>query len=420
MLLLVEVVDSNEFRPEFSQAEFVVTVEESVRPGTSLVHVTATDNDVTSQLIYSVHNSRSVTSLELFDLDHVTGLLTVAQPLDRESISEHILTVVVSDSSSPVKRNFARVIVHVTDSNDHAPQWSGGVVQAVVLENAFVGSRVVTVVATDRDHGANAAVTYAIVSGNVGNYFSIDAVMGDISVARDLDCEEAAEFNLIVRAVDQGSAPLASTLPVFVTVRQSDHAPPRFEEIRAVAEVEEIVALGCIVWQARARSALSLTFEELRTVAEVEESVAVGWIVWQSGARSALSLTFEEIRAVAEVEESVAVGWIVWQARARSALSLTFEEIRAVAEVEESVAVGWIVWQARARSALSLTYDIEDGNSDRHFTINPTTGVVSTQHPLDYETRTSYNLTVSATNMTNVFKHIRFSSGSFWAVTLKK
>ncbi|KAG8309500.1 hypothetical protein J6590_084079, partial [Homalodisca vitripennis] len=108
---------------------------------------------------------------------------------------------------------------------------------------------------------------------------------------------------------------------------------------------------------------------------------------------------FEEIRAVAEVEESVAVGWIVWQARARSALSLTFEEIRAVAEVEESVAVGWIVWQARARSALSLTYDIEDGNSDRHFTINPTTGVVSTQHPLDYETRPSYNLTVSATNM---------------------
>ncbi|KAG8284290.1 hypothetical protein J6590_106257, partial [Homalodisca vitripennis] len=213
--------EDNEFRPEFSQAEFVVTVEESVRPGTSLVHVTATDNDVTSQLIYSVHNSRSVTSLELFDLDHVTGLLTVAQPLDRESISEHILTVVVSDSSSPVKRNFARVIVHVTDSNDHAPQWSGGVVQAVVLENAFVGSRVVTVVATDRDHGANAAVTYAIVSGNVGNYFSIDAVMGDISVARDLDCEEAAEFNLIVRAVDQGSAPLASTLPVFVTVRQS-------------------------------------------------------------------------------------------------------------------------------------------------------------------------------------------------------
>ncbi|KAG8334688.1 hypothetical protein J6590_084758 [Homalodisca vitripennis] len=72
-----------------------------------------------------------------------------------------------------------------------------------------------------------------------------------------------------------------------------------------------------------------------------------------------------DIRAVAEVEESVAVGWIVWQARARSALSLTckLEELRAVAEVEESVVVGWIVWQARARSALSLTYDIQDDNS---------------------------------------------------------
>lgn len=83
----------------------------------------------------------------------------------RESISQHMLTVVVSDSSSPVKRHFARVVVNVTDSNDHAPQWTGGVLQAQVLENAFVGSRVVTVTAIDKDHGDNAVVTYAIVSG---------------------------------------------------------------------------------------------------------------------------------------------------------------------------------------------------------------------------------------------------------------
>lgn len=77
------------------------------------------------------------------------------------------MTVVVSDSCAPVKREYARVVVEVTDTNDHAPQWSGGVVQAQVLENTFVGSRVVTVTAVDRDHGANAAVMYAIVSGEL-------------------------------------------------------------------------------------------------------------------------------------------------------------------------------------------------------------------------------------------------------------
>lgn len=83
----------------------------------------------------------------------------------RESISQHVLTVAVSDSSAPVKRGYARVLVSVTDSNDHAPQWTGGVLQGQVLENAFVGSRVATVTATDKDHGDNAAITYAIVSG---------------------------------------------------------------------------------------------------------------------------------------------------------------------------------------------------------------------------------------------------------------
>lgn len=82
-------------------------------------------------------------------------------------MSEHVLTVVVRDQGTPAKRNFARVEIHVWDANDHAPEFSGGVVQGRVLETADIGTAVITILASDKDHGDNAQLTYSIVSGKV-------------------------------------------------------------------------------------------------------------------------------------------------------------------------------------------------------------------------------------------------------------
>lgn len=81
-------------------------------------------------------------------------------------MSEHVLTVMVRDQGTPAKRNYARVVITVSDANDHAPEWTGGVVQGRVLETADIGTSVVTVLASDKDHGTNAALTYSIVSGS--------------------------------------------------------------------------------------------------------------------------------------------------------------------------------------------------------------------------------------------------------------
>lgn len=81
--LTVEVVDSNEYSPELEQSVYSVSVPESAVAGTRLVHLSASDKDSTSQLVYSLHSARSAASLQLFNLDHVTGLLSVTQPLDR-------------------------------------------------------------------------------------------------------------------------------------------------------------------------------------------------------------------------------------------------------------------------------------------------------------------------------------------------
>lgn len=53
------------------------------------------------------------------------------------------------------------------DSNDHAPEFSSDIVQGRVFETTAVGTSVLQLLATDKDHGENAAVSYQIISGMI-------------------------------------------------------------------------------------------------------------------------------------------------------------------------------------------------------------------------------------------------------------
>lgn len=64
-------------------------------------------------------------------------------------------------------------------------------------------------------------------TGNVGNAFTLDPVLGTVRLARPLDLSSTAEYMLVVRAVDGGTPPLSASLPVHIMVVMADNAPPR-------------------------------------------------------------------------------------------------------------------------------------------------------------------------------------------------
>ncbi|XP_052121154.1 fat-like cadherin-related tumor suppressor homolog isoform X3 [Frankliniella occidentalis] len=304
--LYVTVLDTNEHRPEFSDTEYKVEVAESAEVGTSLLELHATDLDGTDRVFYSLHTAQSPTSLELFKLDSVTGILTLSAPLDCETMDEHVLTVMVKDQGTPSKRNYARVHVIVHDFNDHTPEFSSPIIQGRVYESAAPGSAVMQVLATDKDRGKNAEITYGIASGNVGNMFAIDPSLGYLTVARELDISHYPEYMLSIKASDNGVPALSATVPVHIMVTMADNAPPRFIKDQLLAEVYENLPLGTYVKHVEIRSTSSCTLE------------------------------------------------------------------------------------------------IVNGDDDGVFLMNPSTGVISTKTPLDYEHKTFYNLTVEATNMAGV------------------
>lgn len=258
--LYISVIDINDHRPEFNQTIYEINVSENTAEGTEILQLFATDLDEDKTLFYSLHAARNPVSLKLFRIDSVTGSVTLAQELDRELMIEHILIVIVKDYGTPAKRNYAKIIVHVIDHNDHAPEFTSKIIQGKVYETAAIGSNVVTALAIDRDIGENGRIVYSIVSGNIGNMFAIDSSMGTITVAKELGTNVMNEYMLQVKATDCGNPALFAQIPVQVVVVMVDNAPPKFTRAETAVEIYENLPIGTFVMHIEARSTSSVQF----------------------------------------------------------------------------------------------------------------------------------------------------------------
>ena len=88
--------------------------------------------------------------------------------------------------------------------NNFTPQFELLVYHAYVLENATVNSSVITVNATDKDDGKSGKITYSLLSREALP-FAVNWTSGDLRIARSLDREQKARYNLTIRATDGGS-----------------------------------------------------------------------------------------------------------------------------------------------------------------------------------------------------------------------
>ncbi|CAG9865049.1 unnamed protein product [Phyllotreta striolata] len=259
--LNISILDINDNRPAFSSSTYKVEISEAVPLYTDIFKLKATDRDSNENLVYSFHCAENIISLRTFMINHSTGVISLAASLDRESLNEHVLTVMVKDGGIPAKKNFARVHIIVHDHNDHTPTFADKILVGKVFESSAVGSAVLRAYAVDHDRGENARISYSIISGNVGNVFKIDAEMGTISVARELDLTTVKEYTLHVKATDHGQPPLSSTVPAHIMITMADNAPPKFVAKELAAEIYEDQPLGSYVAHLEVKSTSSLQFE---------------------------------------------------------------------------------------------------------------------------------------------------------------
>lgn len=179
--LVVVLQDINDNAPKFVPKVYKIKVPEDVPVGTLLIWVESIDLDVGSGglVTYNLKNTEG----GIFHLDSSTGGLTLERELDFERRPVYNLTVRAVDHGLPRSLSSSCFIeIQVLDVNEnlHRPVFSEFVYEAGVMEDAAVGTSVVTVIAADKDLGRDGVVRYHIYEGSGLGVFTIDEESGKI------------------------------------------------------------------------------------------------------------------------------------------------------------------------------------------------------------------------------------------------
>uniref|UniRef100_A0A452U7E0 FAT atypical cadherin 1 n=1 Tax=Ursus maritimus TaxID=29073 RepID=A0A452U7E0_URSMA len=411
--VFIKVIDTNDHRPQFSASKYEVVIPEDTVPETEVLQIRAVDKDEKNKLIYTLQGSVDPLSLKKFRLDPATGSLFTSETLDHEAVHQHVLTVMVRDQDVPVKRNFARIIVNVSDTNDHAPWFTSSSYEGRVYESAAVGSVVLQVTALDKDKGKNAEVLYSIESGNIGNSFTIDPILGSIKTARELDRESRVDYDLMVKATDRGNPPMSEIASVRVVVTIADNASPKFTSKEYSVEISETVGIGSFVGMVTAHSQSSVVYEikdgniadafdinphsgSIITQKALDfETLPVYTLIIQGTNMAGLSSNTTVVVHLQDENDNLPV---FAQAEYTGLISES-ASINSVVLTDKNVPLVIRATDADRESSALLVYHIVEPSLHKYFAIDSSTGAIHTVLSLDYEETSTFHFTVQVHDM---------------------
>ncbi|XP_041779584.1 protein dachsous [Anopheles merus] len=431
----IDIEDVNDNPPEFESNTVRISVPENVEIGSPLYEANAQDKDsgmsgVITYMLAGQGNTLSGARSSLFSMDSRSGHLTLARPLDYESMQRHTLVVTASDSGTPSLSTNLTILVEVQDVNDNAPIFEKNEYAISVIESTPSNSQILQVSATDADTGNNARLTYKILGEDhqrtgkstqpaspdepVAEIFGIFPNSGWIYLRTKLDREVKERYNITVIVSDNGVPTLTATAHVIVTILDANDNSPIFAKSLYEFEIEENMRRGAMIG----------------TVSASDSDAGINAVVRYSLIPSNTSFQINPVSGEITTRDSLdretkASYDLVVEARdqgtpyrsSRVSVKVQILDVNDnapdivdpqedVVSVREEQPIGTEVVKVRAIDRdhgqnASISYSILKGrDSDGYgmFSIDPMSGVIRTKTSLDHEEKTIYRLAVAATD----------------------
>uniref|UniRef100_A0A673XIF1 Cadherin 2, type 1, N-cadherin (neuronal) n=1 Tax=Salmo trutta TaxID=8032 RepID=A0A673XIF1_SALTR len=264
--IVINVIDMNDNRPEFTHTIYNGSVPEGSKPGSFVMTVTSVDKDdpktANGMLRYKIisQNPESPSS-NMFTINNKTGgIITVAAGLDREKVPQYTLIIQATDmEGNPTYglSNTATAIIRITDVNDNPPEFTADTFYGDVHENR-VNVIVANLTVTDKDqpHTASWRTVYRITAGDPTGRFSIPTDPttneGLVTVVKPIDYEVSRSFVLTVLAENEVALARGIHLPrqstATVSVRIADvNESPEFSPNPKAIKLEEGLPAGSLL-----------------------------------------------------------------------------------------------------------------------------------------------------------------------------
>ncbi|KAG9265353.1 protocadherin Fat 3 [Astyanax mexicanus] len=222
----------------FQKDAYEVNLSEVAPPGSVLVAVKLQPEPDDAEYILTPSADSA-----FFSINTITGVISTSRWLTKIAQQVFELEVMEVDSELRVK-----VKVSLEDANDNAPIFAQQSYEVFVNESVGVGTTVVTVTASDADHGENGYITYSMAS-LTPLPFAVHQFSGAVTTTQELDFESSSEsFSFVVRASDWG-APYRRESEVNVTVHLENvnDNQPLFEKVDCIGVVSRDLPIGEVI-----------------------------------------------------------------------------------------------------------------------------------------------------------------------------
>ncbi|XP_017341194.2 protocadherin alpha-5 isoform X5 [Ictalurus punctatus] len=235
-----------------AEGQIVYSLSEEAKAGTVIgnvskdLNINIQDFELRGIQLVSANNKR------YFDLNMKTGVLQVKDRIDREALCEQRtkcsldLEIIVH---SPL--NIYRFELNVLDINDNLPTFRSPVMELNIAESAFPGERFPLPNAFDADIGSNSVKSYKL---NQNDHFSLDvqssgeqSVSAELVLQKSLDREKQSVIQLTLTAIDGGKPPRSGSLNIIVNVEDTNDNIPVFSKSLYKARVHENAPAGSVV-----------------------------------------------------------------------------------------------------------------------------------------------------------------------------
>ncbi|XP_053734303.1 protocadherin gamma-C5-like isoform X7 [Synchiropus splendidus] len=252
--ITIHALDNNDNIPVFEQNLYKVTVSEHAPKGSLVVKLKATDADegLNGDVEYSFGSRTPGSVLSIFEINNLTGEITLKGELDYETTKSYDVDITAKDKGSPAMEGHCRVKIDIVDFNDNVPEIVLTSQPKPVRENAPSGTVVALISARDLDSGDNGKVTLEL---NKGSPFNLKPSFSNnyaLITSGALDREKCWAYDVEITATDSGSPPLSSKKTIPVTVTDVNDNPPVFSQSSYNVYLKENGVAGSILFSVSA------------------------------------------------------------------------------------------------------------------------------------------------------------------------
>ena len=353
--------------------------------------VSATDTD-SNTLAYLLSGDDASS----FDIVSTTGQLKTNAALNYEDKDTYQVKVSVLDGSST---DTIDVTINVTDVNE-APVFADDSTTLSVAENTAASTNIGSAItATDPDGDD---LTYSL-EGSDAASFDIVSTTGQLKTKAALDYEDETSYSVTLKAADDN---LSDTISVTINVTNVDeNRAPAFVSASTTRSVAENTGSGVNIGDAVSATDADDDTLEYTLSGTDASSFDIGGTNGQL--RTKASLDYETKRSYSVTvtvkdrnggTDSIAVTITVTNVDENRAPA--FASASTTRSVTENTASGTSIGDAVSATDAdnnTLIYTL-NGNDAASFDIDDTNGQLQTKAALDFETKTSYSVTITASD----------------------